>query len=253
MIGGDFIFFPVTQHALHSAARLLETDRTSLPAPLRARLWGAFFRGETANRTDLYYRADADRAAVVLWDSTGVEVARALGPGLLPLSVPPGAYDLGLDADSAGVRGRLRGSVAVPRFSGEALALSSLVLAPGDSVADRLATLAAMPANLVYPQGRSLVAYAEVYGLARDTLGMSRYVVRYTFAPVRPLLARLLRASEPVVLEFTRETPLRDRVAERLVIAPGRVPPGRYRLTLGVMDALRHVRSESVTVELVIR
>src|SRR2546425_11642622 len=81
-LGGDFIFFPATSHQLASVRQLLVTDRTTLPASLAARVWGAFFRAADGRRTDVYYRAAPDSAAAVLWDADGGAAGRATGPGL---------------------------------------------------------------------------------------------------------------------------------------------------------------------------
>ena len=102
-------------------------------------------------------------------------------------------------------------------------------------------------------RGEELAAYAEVYGLAADERGVARYVARYSFAPVRPFLARVLGVGHAIVVEFTREAPAQDVMVEQLVLEPGRVPRGRYRVTLGVTDALRNVKSESVAVEITVR
>jgi len=37
---------------------------------------------------------------------------------------------------------------------------------------------------------------------------------------------------------------------ERVVIEPGRLTPGRYRVTLAVMDLPSNVKSESVAIEI---
>jgi hypothetical protein len=42
-------------------------------------------------------------------------------------------------------------------------------------------------------------------------------------------------------------------VSEQLVIEPGRLPAGRYRVSLGVTDLRRKVKSESVAIEITIR
>ena len=87
--------------------------------------------------------------------------ALASGPGLVRASVPPGRYTFGLDVDSAGVLGRIRGAVTVPHFARAAAPmLSSLILGATDSSGDRNALLAAMPADLVYRTGAALAAYA---------------------------------------------------------------------------------------------
>jgi hypothetical protein len=251
---GDLAFFPVTRRQLENTRRAMQTDRTALPAPLVARGWSAFFKSGALGRTDAYFKAAPGTAAVVLWHAAGGdEAVRASGPGMMVLTVPPGRYDYGFDVDSAGVVGRLRGAFTVPGFSSVDLGLSSLVLAPADSLTDREVTLAAMPADLVFDAGAALAMYAEVYGLTPDPTGRARYEVRYTFAPVRSMIGRLLRGVAPVVFEFAREVERRERVAEQLILEAGRVPPGRYRVSLAVTDLRRNVKSESVALEITIR
>ncbi len=255
-LGGDFIFFPATSHQLASVRQLLVTDRTTLPASLAARVWGAFYRAADGRRTDVYYRAAPDSAAAVLWDADGGAAGRATGPGLLRLRVRPGRYVLGLDVDSAGAVGRLRHDVTVPDFTAPAPgppALSSLALGAADTTADRETTLSAMPADLTYDAGRPLATYAEIYGLDADARGVARYLVRYSFARVRSFLDRVLGAGHAVVLEFTREVATPDVALERVVLEPGRLPAGRYRVTLGVTDLARNVKAESVALEIVMR
>jgi len=248
---GDFIFLPTNRRQARSTRIALQTDRSTVPAPLEARVWSAFFKNADLGLTDAYYKAQGDSAAVVLWDAVG-EAVRASGPGLLQVTVPPGGYALGLDVDSAGVLGRARRDVVVPPFSLVDLGLSSLALAPASELLDRDATLRAMPADLVYPTGMPLAAYVEIYGLTTDRDGRSQYRVRYTFEPVRSLAARLLRSARAVVFEFERDAPT-PGAAERLVIEPDKLPAGRYRVTVAVTDLRRNVKSESVALEVTIR
>lgn len=251
MGGGDFIFLPTNRHQAASTRVALETDRSVLPAPLVTRTWSAFFKSADLGLTDVYYKATGDSAAVVLWDANHAPV-RVSGPGLLQLTVPPGGYDLGLDVLSAGVLGRARRETVVPRFSLVELGVSSLALAPASSLLDRDAALRGMPADLAYPAGTPLAAYLEVYGLTADRSGRSQYRVRYEFAPVRSLAARLFQGARPVVFEFDRSVAM-SAVAERLVIEPDRLPMGRYRVTVVVTDLQRNVKSESAALEVTIR
>jgi hypothetical protein len=255
---GDYIVAPPrNRHQARQVRALLTTDDTSLPAPLTARAWSAFFRSSGAGATVVYFRAAPGTAAAVLWDEAGTAVARARGPGLLRLAAPAGSYQLGLDVDSAGVLGRARESLRVPDLSRPGLALSSLVLvaAPADAALDRESVLAGMPADLVYPAGRPLSAYTEVYGLTADSGGRGgrRYSVRYTFAPIRSLTGRLLRGGGPVAFEFTREVPDAGSAIERIAIEPGRLPRGRYRVTLAVTDLAANVKSQTTAIEITIR
>ena len=244
--GAGMVIFPVTRRQFESARVLLATDNTSIPAPLDARVWTAFFKDPDPGLTDVYYRSAPDTAGVALVNAAGETVVRARGAGLLEVTVPPGAYDQGFDVDSAGVLGRSRGVVRVPAYSRVQLGLSSLLLAPQDSLTDRRPMLERMPPDLRYPAGRSLAGYAEIYGLTPGQDGVARYTVRYTFAPERGLPARILGRDQPVVFEFTRALPAEVAVPERLIIEPGRLPPGRYRVTLAVTDLLRNVKSETV-------
>lgn len=245
-------FQPVSRGQLRSTRALLRSDRTSVPAPLETNAVSAFFAGASVGHTDAYFLAGGDTAALALWDARGREVLRTGGRRLLSAAAPAGRYRFGLDIDSAGVLGRTRGEVVLPWFGAGELALSSLVLAPGTRAATRAAVVAAMPPDLAFPAGGPLVAYAEIYGLSNDALGRARYRARYTFAPERSFVGRVLRGADPVTFEFEREADARTTIAERLVLEPGRVPAGRYRVTLVVTDLLQNVKSETVTITVTI-
>ncbi len=250
---GDFVFMPSNHRQAASTRVALRTDRSTVPAPLAPRIWSAVFRSAELGLSDLYYRTSGDSAAAVLWDTGGQnQPVRASGSGLLLLSIPPGNYDLGLDVDSAGVLGRLRREIVVPRFSVVDLGLSSLVLAPSAQLLDREATLQRMPADLVYRAGTPLASYVEIYGLTADRSSRTHYRLRYSFAPLRSLPARLFTRGHPVVFEFDREGESSSAI-EKLIIEPARLPTGRYRVTLSVTDLTRNVKSESVALEIDIR
>jgi hypothetical protein len=252
--GDDIVAPPATRHQAREVRTLLTTDATSLPATLVARGWSAFFLDGLSGGTALYIKAGPGMAAAVLRDTAvEAEIARARGPGLLRLTATPGTYLLGLDVDSGGAVGRIRERVRVPVFSWQSLGVSSLLLAAGDSLSDREATLDGMPAELTYGAGRSLSAYAELYGLSRDRDGRARYRVRYSFEPLRSALSRLLSSAAPVVFEFDREGEWRGATVEHVVIEPGRLPPGRYRVTLAVTDLPTNVKSQTVALDITIR
>ena len=246
-------FAPTSPDQLVSTMIALQTDRSTLPAPLEARAWSALFRSSELGLTDVYYRTNGDSAAAALWDTAGlIQPIRASGSGLLLLSVPPGPYHLGVDVDSAGKLGRWRRDVDIPFFSSVDLALSSLVLAPSTVLLHREAALAGMPVDLDYPAGTPLASYVEIYGLTPDRNGRSHYHVRYSFEPVRSLVGRLFSSARKVEFEFDRETES-SMAFERLVIEPDRLPAGRYRVTVSVTDRIRNVKSESVALEIEIR
>ncbi len=259
------VFAPTSRRQLRNSYLLLNTDRSTLPAPLVARAWTATFMSSDLGLTDVYFRARGDSAAVVLWNMSGAPL-RVAGHALLQMTVPPGPYDLGLDIDSAGVLGRIRQALTVPMFSLVDLDLSSLVLAPIEHNAppppprppppplpDREAALQGMPADLSFRAGTPLAAYVEVYGLGLDRSNRSRYQVRYSFAPLRSTFARLFGGSaRPVVFEFERGAQF-STAPERLVLEPDKLPPGRYRVTVAVTDLTRNVKSESVALDITIR
>ena len=252
---GDYIVVPpANAHEAREVRALLTSDETSLPASLHARGWSAFFLDADGEYTAFFMKTAPGAAAIVLRDTLlESQIVAARGAGLLELIAPPGPYQLALDVDSAGSVGRIRGRVRLPSFSWATLGVSSLVLAPGDSLGDRAAVLAGMPADLTYPAGRALAAYAELYGLSRDSGGRARYRVRYSFAPLRSAVARVFGRATPVVFEFERESEWRGAIAEQLVIEPGRLPPGRYRVTLSVTDLPTNVKSETVALDITIR
>ena len=252
---GDAIVEPPTSRRQARQVRtLLTTDRTRIPAPLAARAWSAAFMSDRLDFTDVYFKTRPESAAVALWTlPAGAPAGRVAGTGLLTLTVAPGPYLLGLDVDSAGVLGRARDEARVPAFSPAFLALSSLVLAPGDSLGEREEMLAAMPADLTYAAGRPLAAYAEIYGLRGDGTGRARYRVAYTFAPLRSLPQRLLGGGREVRLEFTREGPASNVVPERLVLEAGRLPPGRYRVSIAVTDLATDVKTTAVALDIAVR
>ena len=247
-------FLPLSTGQLQSSNVALQTDRTTIPAPLEARAWSALFRSSELGLTDVYYRANGDSAAVALWDTAGlIQPLRASGSGLLLLSVPPGPYHLGVDVDSAGKLGRWRQDIQVPLFSAVDLGLSSLVLAPSTVLLDREAALRGMPVDLTYPARMPLASYVEIYGLTPDRDGRSHYHVSYSFVPVRSLVGSLFRGSaRAVTFEFDRETES-STAFERLIIEPDRLAAGRYRVTTSVTDRTRNVKSESVALEIEIR
>ena len=246
-------FSPSSGEQLHNTFMLLNSDRSTLPAPLVARAWTAMFKSGDLGLTDVYYGAKGDSAAVVVWNAGG-EPLRVSGRGLLLTTVPPGPYDLGIDIDSAGVLGRIRRPLAVPMFSLADLDLSSLVLAPiarDAELPNREDALRGMPADLSFHAGSPLATYVEIYGLGLDGGNHARYRVRYTFAPLKSTFARMFGGSgRPVVFEFERVAEF-SVANERLVIEPDKLPAGRYRVTVSVTDLTRNVKSESVALDII--
>lgn len=247
---GDFLFMPVTRHQVRSARQILRTSRTSIPAPLAARMWAAFFKDRDSGRSDVYFKTAPDTGAVALWDGAGAPVARASGPGLLAMRMARGTYELGVDVDSAGVLGRLRGTLTVGNFPKDSLELSSLVFAQDTTLSGRERILADAPADLHYPVGHALLAYAEIYGLTADRDGRNRYTARYTFTPKRGVVGRVLQGRGEITLQFTREAPGRAVAPEQLTIDTRPLSAGSYRVTLEVTDLVGGGRPRSVTLDI---
>ena len=111
---------------------------------------------------------------------------------------------------------------------------------------------AAAPGDLRLPSDRPLRVYAEIYGLAVER-GVSRYDVEYAVEPVGAGRPTPPGGPPRTSFRFRREQPARSVTVESLVIDPGRLPRGRYRLRLVVADALANARSASAPLEFELR
>jgi hypothetical protein len=67
----------------------------------------------------------------------------------------------------------------------------------------------------------------------------------YTFAPVGH--------GSPVSFSFSRTVPATTTVIERLVVQPGQVPAGRYRVSLAVRDHILSLRTGAVSLDVTLR
>jgi len=244
---------PVVAGEAEAAEYLLHTDRSSVPVSLSFAFWSAEFRRGTGQTTDLLLFPDRVAATAVLYDDAGREAARDSATGrALHLRAPPGLYVLAVDARRGSEAGRFRGSIAVTRFTADSLAVSGLLLAPGDTPPSRGALEAAAPASLVVPAERPLRIYAEVYGLA-DENGAMHYDAEYRFKRTQGGLLRLLARDRVTGFAFRRTVPAADPAIETLVVDPGRLPRGHYLLTLEVRDTARGARAASATLEFDLR
>jgi tetratricopeptide (TPR) repeat protein len=253
--GGDALVTPLVPGEWEAAQWLLATDRASAPETLDFAFWTASFRGATRWQTDVLVFPDYSVAATAaLLDANGRTAARDSAAGApLRLRAAPGRYLLALDAERGDRRGRYRSGFVLPRFAGDSLAVSGLLVTDRDAPGQREAMVAAAPSRLRLAAGRPLRFYAEVYGLAsRD--GVSRYDAAYVFERLggRGVLG-LRGVPLPTSFAFQREQPVRRITVESLVIDPGRLPPGRYRLRLEVRDAVADERAASATLEFELR
>jgi len=200
--------------------------------------------------------ADSLRATFVVLDSAFREVRRerrslapsACDPSALRIAdfdaaLPPGRYLVGLSAERGARRGATRTTLEVPPPDGSLL-MSDLVLTCGLPPAPTTSVrLDANPAGRVGP-GQPLVAYFEVYHLARDAQGEGRFeyetAVRSAHRDRRIWIQRWLSPRrEGQDLGFTRQDRVLGTVRRQYVSVPVQgLPPGRYRLDLTVRDVL---------------
>ena len=245
---GDALVTVVAPGEAAAARWLLATDRAEGPATLDFAFWTAAFRGATRWQTALVVRPDSLAAIAVLLDATGGEVVRdSAHGGALRLAAPAGRYFLALDAQRGDSAGRYRSGVSLPSFSGDSLGVSDLLLTDREVPPEREAMIAVAPPRLRLARERPLRVYAEVYGLA-SLDGRSRYDAEYRFEPVAPRAA-----GRRTTVRFHREQPAQSVTIESLVVDPGRLPPGRYRLWLEVRDGTLVRRAASSQLEFELR
>jgi tetratricopeptide (TPR) repeat protein len=250
---GDALVTPVFQGEWAAARWLLATDRPSVPATLRFAFWRAMFRGADRWQTELLLMPDSVAGVAVLTNEAGQDAARdSATAGPLRLVAPPGRYLLALDAARGDGVGRWRGAVSLTPFTGESLAVSGLLVTARDVAPERLVMAAAAPGDLRLPRDRPLRVYAEVYGLATRS-GFSHFDVEYAVERLGPDDPTARAPARRTSFRFRRERPAQSLTIESLVIDPGRLPGGRYRLRLLVSDALAGARSASAPIEFELR
>jgi len=244
--GGDMVFYPTSRGELHNVAVMLERDATSVAANQDVFVWAAFFRGDLEGEQSVYIGVMADTSAAAIWDDEWIEVGRHIGLAPHVFTVARGPYTVGVDTRHAGKRGRLRATIDVPTLWRGTLALSSLLIgvAADDSAFGRDEVARAMPGDGRLPRDTALALYAEIYGLSIDRAGRSLYEVEYRFEPVG--------GGRAVSLSFDRSVMGGAVVPERILVQPGRIPAGRFRVHLTVRDKVRRriAQSTYIAVEL---
>jgi hypothetical protein len=250
-LSGDAVVTPFAAGEAVAAARLLATDLFAAPT-LEFGLWSAAFRGSSPHRTELLLFPDSVHGTAVLFDGAGAEADRdSAAGGALHLAAPPGRYLLAVDGARDGRLGRFRSATTLPDFGGGSLSASGLLVAVEPTPPRRPEMERAAPPRLALPAGRPIRFYAEVYGLVpRD--GVSRYDVEYAVERVGAG-SLLLGGPRRTSFRFRREQPARAVTVETLVVDPGRLPRGRYRLRLILTDAISGARSASVPLEFTLR
>lgn len=251
-VSGDMVVTPMASGEAASAVELLATDRSDEKSDLIFQFWPAVFRASDRRLTELIVVPDSLWALAALVDGEGREVARDSAEGrALHLRAPPGRYVLLLDAERAGRRGRFRGVFPLADFGGEEPVVSSILVAEDPTPPERDSLAAAAPRRLVLPAGRPLRFYAELYNMGRFD-GTSRYEAEYRFERTdRSIIPG--RRQRVTTITVQREHPFEPRIVESLVIDPGRLPSGHYRLQLEVADQLRGTRTRSAVIEFTLR
>lgn len=244
---GDALLAPIASGEMRAARWLLATDRPSGPETLDLAYWTAAFRGTTRWETEFVVRPDSTAAIAVLTDAEGREVARDSATGIpLRLAAAAGRYLFAIDASRGDSIARVRRAITLPPFTGDSLAVSDLLVIDRDAPAVRSALVALAPARLRMARNRPLRVYAEVYGLATVD-GRSRYDAEYRFERAVAGAGARAAAERLTTVQFRRDQPAQSTSIESLVIDPGRLAPGRYRLQLWVHDAIARQHAASAT------
>lgn len=248
---GDMVVTPVVPGEAEDATYLLATDQPTVePRHLSFHFWPATFRRGAGPHTDVLLMPDSLTGVAVLVDADGVTVARDSASGRpLRLVAAPGEYLLLIDGVREGRTGRYRGTTVVPRYAG--LSVSGLLLAPGGTAARRDSMAAAAPPALRLSAAAPLRVYAEVYGLA-GRAGVARYEAEYRFERLGGG-GRDGADRDVTTVTFLRELPAAETHIESLVLDPGRLRRGRYRVQLDVRDPVSGERAASSRLEFEMR
>lgn len=235
-----------------AASLLLATDESSLRSTLSFSFWPAPFRAADREHTELLLMPDSVSGIAVLIDDEGREVARDTATGRpLHLVAEPGHYLLLLNGRVEERVGRYRTSIVLPDYDVDAPVVSGMLLGSGALPPNREALAAKAPHGLILPAAEPLRVYTELYNMGRID-SVARYVAEYRFERLDGFVFRPGRQRSTTVT-FTREVPFASRIIESLVIDPGRLPPGRYRLVLEVNDQVRGVSASSALIEFRLR
>jgi hypothetical protein len=225
-----------------SASYVPETDSTRMVVERQAALVST--TADTVYRTggELIYQDAGDRRA-----------EGAFVPDLVRLEVPSGVYRMEVRARNR-LNGRLgiyRKLVVVKDYVKEGLRLSDLQLAWGISEAETVnrfnkgdLQVIPMPTRM-YPQGKSVFVYYEIYNLVGDEFGQTKYRVEYTVRPrvglsVGSIVSRLVQTftgkkKEEVAVGY-EQVGQGESEAAYVELDLGESRPGRHELSVEVTD-----------------
>ena len=175
-----------------------------------------------------------------------------LVPGVLKLTLPPGAYRLEVKAQDR-LRGRMgayRQQVVVEPYGKSQLQISDLELAwqvAAEKVDNRFRkgdlNVVPMPSR-TFKRGQSVFVYYEIYNLAKDEFEQTNYTISYTITsgdvPGRVgNIFRLFRwrtgRREELAVTYEQQGDAAQEV-EYVELALGEQVPGRYSLKVSITD-----------------
>lgn len=175
----------------------------------------------------------------------------AFVPDLVRLDVPPGHYRMEVEARDkrTGRRGRYRQTIQVEAYPETGLRMSDLELAwriTEDNADGKFSKgelhVVPMPTR-AYGKGHAVYVYYEIYNLARDTFGRTRYRVAYTVGKTGESdvsnIARLvrLRGNRQVEVEVASEQVGTDPTeVEYVALQLGHHNDGRQVLQVAITD-----------------
>lgn len=210
--------------------------------------------------------ADSLWAECVVLDSVSFVIARArrslstsacdpgaLRAGEFTFDLPPGNYGVALSVrDAAGGRGIFRGRAAVDAAA-PALAMSDVVVTcgPVDALLGPAGVRLAPNLPRRVERDGSLLAYFEVYHLAPGSRGETRFEYEYTVVSEekdrRPWLQRMFRPRWAHLSVRTEEEGVGPVRRQFISVPVQSLPPGRYRLEVGVRDRIGGGTAAQVT------
>ncbi len=165
--------------------------------------------------------------------------------------VLPGQYRVGaaVDQTDSGRFGARADTIGIRDFGGKKVAMSDIILARDERRAAAGLTLrrGQEPLNLSlnreYGEGDTIIVYFEIYNLALDLSGRTRYQVSYAVQFVkeargglRGLVGKLFPGRRESITNSYREGGTTAAVERRLALSARELRPGYYRLNVTVQD-----------------
>jgi hypothetical protein len=170
---------------------------------------------------------------------------------LLGGEAQPGRYRLGAAVDQAesGRFGARADTIAVRDFGGRKVVMSDIVLAQDEREEPEGLTLRRggeplqVSLNREYGERDTIIVYFEIYNLALDLSGRTRYQVSYAVqflkesrGGLKGLVGKLFPGRRESITNSYREGGTTAEVERRLALSARELRPGVYRLNVTVQD-----------------